>query len=195
MIKNNQKEKKTKTEKNKKNSAQERNELDLEKIRLLLDKIENNTQEVRQLLFRTAHKKSAQKLEAHKKQNQDQKINVIEGVFDGYQMIDSKGNRYRVPENYASKSKLVEGDILKLTIGSDGTYIFKQIGPIERKKVIGVLGEKNNKYFVKVDDKKYNILTASVTYFKAKAGDKLTIIIPKNKESQWAAVENVIGVK
>ena len=36
---------------------------------------------------------------------------VIEGVFDGQKMIGPDGKEYPVPANYASKSKLVEGDI------------------------------------------------------------------------------------
>ena len=35
-----------------------------------------------------------------------------------------------------ANQKLVEGDILKLTIADDGTFIYKQIGPIERKQII-----------------------------------------------------------
>ena len=41
---------------------------------------------------------------------------IIEGVFDGQNMVGSDGKTYPVPANYASKSKLVQGDILKLTI-------------------------------------------------------------------------------
>src|SRR5690606_16926125 len=41
---------------------------------------------------------------------------IIEGVFDGENMVDDAGKKYPVPANYASKSKLVEGDMLKLTI-------------------------------------------------------------------------------
>jgi hypothetical protein len=41
---------------------------------------------------------------------------VIEGVFDGQNMMGSDSKTYPVPANYASKSKLVQGDILKLTI-------------------------------------------------------------------------------
>src|SRR3989338_71121 len=60
---------------------------------------------------------------------------VIEGVFDGQNMVGPDGKQYPVPANYASKSKLVVGDVLKLTIAEDGSFIYKQIGPIERRKV------------------------------------------------------------
>ncbi|MBU1146566.1 hypothetical protein KKD80_03410, partial [Patescibacteria group bacterium] len=38
---------------------------------------------------------------------------IMEGVFNGQNMIGADGKEYLVPANYASKSKLVEGDILK----------------------------------------------------------------------------------
>ncbi|MBU4432193.1 hypothetical protein KKD60_02860, partial [Patescibacteria group bacterium] len=37
---------------------------------------------------------------------------IVEGVFDGENMIGPDGKQYSIPANYASKSKLVEGDIL-----------------------------------------------------------------------------------
>ncbi|MDZ7744984.1 MAG: hypothetical protein U5K77_04515 [Candidatus Saccharibacteria bacterium] len=67
---------------------------------------------------------------------------VIEGVFDGQNMVGSDGKTYPVPANYASKSKLVQGDILKLTIADDGAFMYKQIGPIPRKQLVGTLSKK-----------------------------------------------------
>jgi len=98
-----------------------------------------------------------------------------------------------VPANYASKSKLIEGDVLKLTIADDGSFIYKQIGPVERRKVLGILLEDDKgEYKVVADSKSYKILLASLTYFKAEPGDQVTLVLPKDKESVWAAVENVI---
>src|SRR3989338_8200808 len=53
---------------------------------------------------------------------------IVEGVFDGLAMIGADGRSYTMPANYAAKSKLVEGDLLKLTILADGTFLYKQIG-------------------------------------------------------------------
>lgn len=115
---------------------------------------------------------------------------VIEGVFDGQKMIGPDGKDYPVPANYASKSKLVEGDILKLTVADDGSFIYKQIGPIERKQIIGTLVQQDGKYIVEANGREYRILLASVTYFRINAGDQVTIIIPAdNPEATWAAVE------
>lgn len=115
---------------------------------------------------------------------------VIEGVFDGQTMIGPDGKSYPVPANYASKSKLVEGDILKLTIADDGGFIYKQIGPVARKQVIGTLTQHDGAYFVEVGGHEYRVLLASVTYFKAKTGDQVSVIVPEdNLEAEWAAIE------
>ncbi len=115
---------------------------------------------------------------------------VIEGVFDGQNMVGSDGKTYPVPANYASKSKLVQGDILKLTISDDGAFMYKQIGPIARKQVVGTLELKDGHYFVKVGEKSYRVLLASVTYFKAKPGDQVSVNIPEDDDSaEWAALE------
>lgn len=119
---------------------------------------------------------------------------IVEGVFDGQNMIGSDGKTYIVPPNYASKSKLVEGDIMKLTIQPNGSFLYKQIGPIERQRVMGVLTKDDvtGDWKVIAEGKKYNILTASVTYFKGSNGDDVVVLIPKQAPSKWAAVENVI---
>lgn len=116
---------------------------------------------------------------------------VIEGVFDGQNMVGSDGKTYPVPANYASKSKLVQGDILKLTIADDGSLLYKQIGPIPRKQVVGLLTQKDGHYFVEVGKKQYRVLLASVTYFKAKPGDQVSVNIPEDSsvDIEWAALE------
>lgn len=116
---------------------------------------------------------------------------VIEGVFDGQNMVGSDAKTYPVPANYASKSKLVQGDILKLTIADDGAFMYKQIGPIPRKQVVGVLNQKDGHYFVDAGTKEYRVLLASVTYFKAKPGDQVSVNIPEDEsvDAEWAALE------
>ena len=122
---------------------------------------------------------------------------IIEGVFNGKLMIGPDGKEYSVPANYASKSKLVEGDILKLTINNNGAFIFKQIAPVERDRLIGHLVKNNEsgEFVVLAGDKIYNILLASITYFKGLEGDEVVILVPKDGNSDWAAVENIINNK
>jgi hypothetical protein len=118
---------------------------------------------------------------------------VLEGIFNGEVMIGPDGKEYSIPANYASKSKLVEGDLMKLTITPNGTFIYKQIGPVERSRVIGVLmQDKDGSYFVSANNQKWNILTASVTYYKGQTNDEVIILVPKGAQSSWAAVENIV---
>lgn len=118
---------------------------------------------------------------------------VIEGTFDGQNMVGPDGKVYPVPANYASKSKLVQGDVLKLTIGDDGSFIYKQIGPADRRKLIGTLVLKDGQYHVEAGNATYRVLFASVTYFKAAPGDQVTVVVPEEGQAEWAAVEAVIG--
>lgn len=120
---------------------------------------------------------------------------VVQGRFNGENMIADSGKTYPVPANYASKSKLVEGDILKLTITKDGTFVFKQIQPAGRDQVVATLGFSDNAYHAEYSGKNYNLLYASVTYHKAKPGDRIAIVIPSNGTGKWAAFENVLHNK
>ncbi len=115
---------------------------------------------------------------------------IIEGVFDGQNMVGSDNKTYPVPANYASKSKLVQGDILKLTIAPDGTFLYKQIGPVPRKQVVGALMLDNGHYTVEIGTRRFRVLMASVTYFKAKPGDQVSVNLPEDDANvQWAALE------
>ena len=118
----------------------------------------------------------------------------VEGVFDGERMMGTDGIKYNVPPNYASKSKLVEGDVMKLVIKDDGTFIYKQIGPVERQRVVGKLAtdDYGNYALLAEGGTSYRILTASVTYYKGEPGDEVVGLEPQGQKVSWAAVENII---
>lgn len=120
---------------------------------------------------------------------------VIEGVFDGEAMIGPDGEKFSVPPNYASKSKLVEGDLLKLTISKSGSFIYKQINPVERKRIVGelVYDEATGQFSTFAGGHSYKLLTAAVTFYKGKSGDEVVILVPEDGQSSWAAVENIIS--
>jgi len=128
-----------------------------------------------------------------KKVSDSEASQIIEGTFDGEKMIGLDGKKYPVPVNYASKSKLIEGDLLKLTITEDGRFLYKQISPADRRQIIGtILKDSNDKYYALSEGRKYNVLLASLTYFKAEEGNEVTLVVPKEKISQWAAIEAVM---
>ncbi len=122
---------------------------------------------------------------------------IVEGVFDGQSMVGSDGKNYPVPANYASKSRLVEGDILKLIIKDDGAFVFKQIGPIERKRETGRLAldsATGGHVVISEEDEEviWKVITASVTFFKGEPGDECVVLVPKSAPSTWAAIENIV---
>ena len=112
----------------------------------------------------------------------------------GNPVIGADGQQYDVPANYASKSKLVEGDILKLTINNLGSFVYKQIKPIDRMRIVGELTQDDQslQFYAQADGKKWKLLTASVTYYKGEAGDEVIFLIPSEGGSRWAAVENIV---
>ncbi|MBQ1344273.1 hypothetical protein IIY59_00895 [Candidatus Saccharibacteria bacterium] len=163
-------------------------EKQIKRLRNLLVEAETNISAAKELL--TSVLGDGAELSVPEKTVEMPEGKIIEGVFDGQIMIGPDGKNYPVPANYASKSKLVEGDILKLTISENGKFLYKQIGPVERRTVIGTLTAHDDQYFVEVNGKEYKILYASITYFRLKVGDQVTVIIPANNdEASWAAVE------
>lgn len=165
-------------------------------IAQMIESAEKNIQSAKQLLREMMGGRAVDGSELAKKAqvlSVSEGGKVIEGVFDGQNMVGPDGKQYPVPANYASKSKLVEGDVLKLTIADDGSFIYKQIGPVERRKVLGVLvQDEKGEYRVVAEGKPYKVLLASLTYFKSEPGDQVTIVLPQGGEATWGAVENVI---
>jgi hypothetical protein len=116
---------------------------------------------------------------------------IIEGVFDGQVMIGPDGKSYPVPANYASKSKLVEGDILKLTIADDGGFIYKQIGPIPRRQIIGTLTPARRRVLRRerrdestASCSRVSRISVSTSAIKSQSSSQKT-----TNEATWAAVE------
>lgn len=165
-------------------------------IKEMLESAESSLRSAKQMVSELTGDSSGKKLskmaEELEEPIKDGEEGIIEGVFNGQTMIAKNKKEYPVPANYASKSKLIPGDILKLTVKPDGGFLYKQIGPIERKRIAGTLTYEDGEYKVIASGKAYKVLLASVTYFKAEVGDKVTLIIPELEDSEWGAIENVL---
>jgi hypothetical protein len=186
------------TEQTELNDTQTPGHVTLERLKTLIDTAEASLSEARLLLARVNPEDIPVTLATRAKSigtiSQSPTGKVVEGVFDGQNMIGPDRKQYSVPANYASKSKLVEGDTLKLTITPDGSFVYKQIGPVERKRLVGTLArdEVSGEYRVLAGGKSYRVLVASITYYKGEVGDEVVVLVPKDSEARWAAVENVI---
>lgn len=161
-------------------------EKQIKRLKSLIQEAETSLAAAKELLFSLV----GDDVIASSTSHEDLSGKIIEGVFDGQAMVGSDAKNYPVPANYASKSKLVQGDILKLTIADDGSFMYKQIGPIPRKQVVGTLIQENGHYYVDVNGHRYRTLLASVTYFKARPGDQVSVNVPEdNPAAEWAALE------
>jgi hypothetical protein len=83
-------------------------------------------------------------------------------------MTGADTKKYPVPTNYASKSKLIPGDQLKLKIMEDGKLIYKLTHPADRKHCKAVISLDEHKKFIGITDQGeiYHLNQAAVTFFK-----------------------------
>lgn len=107
-------------------------------------------------------------------------------------MLGSDGNTYPVPQNYASKSLLVQGSRLKAIIQPNGRIMYKIIEEIPYETKLGIVTKMGEKYQITTDDKTYNVLVASVTFHKVTVGDTVSIRVPKGKEATYAVIDNIV---
>jgi len=68
---------------------------------------------------------------------------------------------------------------------------FRQVERVERAILCGYLLEHNGEYSCEANGRCYKISNASISYWRVQPGDRMTIVVPKNGESTWAAVETV----
>jgi hypothetical protein len=163
----------------------------VESLQKMIDTAEQTITSARQMLAQMQGGTSRQSKYQSTESKDDGK--VVYGNFDGQIMVGDDGKQYPVPANYASKSKIVEGDMLKLIITPDGSFIYKQVGPVERKYLIGIIeADERGNYIVNAEGKKYKVLLAAATYFKIEFGDEVTLVVPRDHAPIWGAIENVL---
>ncbi len=161
----------------------------IQSLREVITTAESTIKSAKSMLLQFEGKKKA----GRKRKVDEEDGQVVQGTFDGQIMVGLDGKNYPVPANYASKSKLVEGDLLKLTISPEGFFIYKQIGPVPRQNIIGIVAQDSaSNYFVQAEEKSYRILLASATYFKAEPGDEVVIVTGSQDDCQWASIESVL---
>ena len=86
-------------------------EKQVKRLRSLIQEAETNLAAAKELLISIIGDDG--QVVTPKTSTEDVTGKVVEGVFDGQTMLGPDGKNYPIPANYASKSKLVEGDILK----------------------------------------------------------------------------------
>jgi hypothetical protein len=129
--------------------------------------------------------------------DEDSALEVVEGFFDGENMIGDNGQIYTVPPNYASKTQLVIGDRMKWILTKD-REVYKLILAAPRERVTGTFAIEGEHYVVLVDayPTPIKILKASATYaiknLGLTQGDEVAITIPKDTTPTWGAFNTVL---
>lgn len=177
----------------------------LKKIQSALSMVEiaeNNLKNIRQTLLQVleenGQKGNYSQVPVRKSHDeQSAAIEVVEGNFDGENMVGDNGQIYVVPQNYASKSQLVIGDRMKWLLTAD-REIFKLIAPVDRERVSGIFSIDNDNYAVVVENLKnpVKILKASATFAiknqGLSVGDEVIILVPKSATPTWGALVSVV---
>lgn len=115
----------------------------------------------------------------------------IIGKFDGTYLVTDDNQKFQVPENYASKSKLVYGDTLKMIEGAEGST-FKQIERVKRTILSGILAKKDGKFVVLTSDGSHNLIPAAVSFHHGLEGDEACVIVPEeHRNCSFAALDEI----
>ena len=167
----------------------------------LIEIAENNLNNARALLISLLDDKGqpavSENLYKNISNDESQAIEVVEGYFDGENMLGDNGQNYTVPQNYASKTQLVIGDRMKWMLTVD-REIFKLIGQAPRDRVIGTFSMEGDHYVVVTEGfaKPIKILKASATFAMKNLGlnfgDEVVVIIPKGVTPAWGAFSSVV---
>lgn len=120
---------------------------------------------------------------------------VIEWVFTWESMLGSDGSIYPVPQNYASKSLLVQGSKLKAIIQPSWKIVYKIIWEIPFESKIGIITKNGERYQITTETKTYNVLLAAITFHHCNVGDTVSIRIPEGKDATYAVIEAIVPKK
>jgi hypothetical protein len=183
----------------------------IETVLSLIEASENNLKNAKAILAQFLIEKGV-KIEkpsldlnsSYKSSDEQFASEVVEGVFNGENMIGDNGQTYLIPQNYASKTQLVVGDRMKWILTEnpetkETKEVFKLIQPVVRERVIGTFEIEGSNYVVLIDNfpAPVKILKASATYamknLGLSVGDKVAIYIPKDGIPTWGAFISLVS--
>ena len=157
-------------------------------IAQLLDHLDNADRELRDA------RRIIRQIEEIKSETYKQ-LPGIEGVFDGTYLVTQDGQKYEVPANYAAKSRLVYGDLLKM-VEEEGKTMFKQIEKAPRKRIEGILNKKEGSWYILTDSGSYKISDNAAEFSRAEINDEAIVLIPEGVlEVPFAALDKIITQK
>lgn len=113
------------------------------------------------------------------------------GQYDGFYVTTEDGQKHEVPPTYASKSRVVFGDTLKILKNGDRVY-FEHLNKVPRKELSGILTKKEGSWHFLSHSGVYKVLDVAVEYYKGKELDEAIALVPEdNLEAPFAALDKV----
>lgn len=116
----------------------------------------------------------------------------VEGTFDGTNLITSTGEKIEVPSAYASKTRILFGDTVKM-YDDNGEKKFKVMVKQPRKKLDALSTKKDNKWYALTGIGVYKISDSFADFNKLAVNDRLSVLVPEgNLQVPFAAIEEVL---
>jgi hypothetical protein len=112
--------------------------------------------------------------------------------YNGDSIIDDQGVIYPINKNYASKSRLIDGDVLIMRTDSQGGIYYKLSKPVPRKTVIADIKETNGQYIAIYNNKSYKILTAASNFYELYNNCQAMIVISITEDNKWCAIDGKV---
>ena len=110
------------------------------------------------------------------------------GIFDGQNVVDEEGIEYEVNTNYASKSKLIDGDKMIVIIYANGDLRFKTHSPVARTTFIGKITAEGT--VIDESYREYRVIPSSIAYYRLQEGD--IVACETGLNCAWAAIVSKI---
>jgi len=115
----------------------------------------------------------------------------IEGTFDGQFLVTSTGQKVEVPANYASKTRVLYGDVVK-AYKEGGEQKFKVTTKQPRKKLKALTTKREGKWHVVTGLGSYKISDSSADFNNLQLNQEVNVLVPEsNTQVPYAAFDEI----
>ncbi len=119
----------------------------------------------------------------------------IEGSFDGQFLVSATGQKVEVPANYASKSRILYGDMVK-AYKENGEQKFKVTTKQPRKKIKALTVKREGKWFVVTGLGSYKIADATADFNNLQVNQEVNVLVPDtNTMVPFAAFDELVSAE
>ncbi len=119
----------------------------------------------------------------------------IEGTFDGQFLVSSSGQKMEVPASYASKSRILFGDVVR-AYKEGGEQKFTVTTKQPRKKLKALTAKKEGKWYVVTGLGSYKIADSTAEFNNLQLNQEVNVLVPENNTMvPFAAFDEVYAAQ